>query len=72
MKKVTLLAIALVTAFSLAAIAQTEKNMVIETSAGPVIITPIAHATVRVEAGGKTIYLDPAPPAKVAGLPEPI
>ena len=40
------------------------------TSAGPVKITPLYHASTLIEAGGKTIYLDPAKPAKLAGLPK--
>jgi L-ascorbate metabolism protein UlaG (beta-lactamase superfamily) len=40
------------------------------TSAGPVRITPIYHASTLIEAGGKVIYLDPAKPAKLAGLPK--
>lgn len=32
------------------------------TSAGPVVITPLNHASTRIEAGGKVIYLDPAKP----------
>ncbi|MGA3348060.1 MAG: MBL fold metallo-hydrolase, partial [Candidatus Sulfotelmatobacter sp.] len=40
------------------------------TSAGPVKITPIYHASTLIEAGGKTIYLDPAKPAKLSGLPK--
>jgi L-ascorbate metabolism protein UlaG (beta-lactamase superfamily) len=40
------------------------------TSAGPVKITPIYHASTLIEAGGKTIYLDPAKPANVAGHPK--
>ena len=40
-----------------------------ETSAGPVKITPIYHASVLIEAGNKTVYLDPAKPADVSGLP---
>jgi len=39
------------------------------TAAGPVKITPIYHASVLLEAGGKTIYVDPAKPADFAGLP---
>src|SRR5208282_5198205 len=38
------------------------------TSAGEVKITPLYHASTLIEAGGKTIYLDPAKPAKFAGL----
>src|SRR5579864_9132186 len=40
------------------------------TSAGPIKITPLYHASTLIEAGGKTIYLDPAKPAKLAGLPK--
>lgn len=38
------------------------------TSAGDVKITPLNHASTLIEAGGKTIYLDPAKPAKFSGL----
>ena len=40
------------------------------TSAGPVKITPLNHASTLIEAGGKAIYLDPAKPAKLGGLPK--
>jgi L-ascorbate metabolism protein UlaG (beta-lactamase superfamily) len=40
-----------------------------DTSAGPVKITPIFHASLMIEAGGKIIYLDPAKPAVFTGLP---
>ncbi len=40
------------------------------TSAGVVKITPLYHASTLIEAGGKTIYLDPAKPAKLAGHPK--
>jgi L-ascorbate metabolism protein UlaG (beta-lactamase superfamily) len=40
-----------------------------QTSAGAVKITPIYHASLLIEAGNKTIYLDPAKPAEVSGLP---
>ena len=40
------------------------------TSGGPVKITPLYHASTLIEAGGKIIYLDPAKPAKLAGLPK--
>jgi L-ascorbate metabolism protein UlaG (beta-lactamase superfamily) len=38
------------------------------TSAGPVKITPLNHASTLIEAGGKNIYLDPAKPVKFAGM----
>jgi L-ascorbate metabolism protein UlaG (beta-lactamase superfamily) len=40
------------------------------TAAGDVKITPLNHASTLIEAGGKTIYLDPAKPAKLTGLPK--
>lgn len=40
------------------------------TSAGPVKITPLNHASPLIEAGGKTIYLDPAKPVKFSALPK--
>ena len=43
---------------------------VFPTSAGEVKITPLYHASTLIEAGGKVIYLDPAKPAKFAGLPK--
>lgn len=41
-----------------------------ETSAGAVKITPLFHASTLIEAGGKVIYVDPAKPAKLSGLPK--
>src|SRR5947209_7841320 len=46
------------------------EPQVFPTSAGPVKITPLNHASTLIEAGGKTIYLDPAKPVKLAGLPK--
>jgi L-ascorbate metabolism protein UlaG (beta-lactamase superfamily) len=40
------------------------------TAAGAVKITPLYHASTLIEAGGKVIYLDPAKPAKLGGLPK--
>jgi L-ascorbate metabolism protein UlaG (beta-lactamase superfamily) len=40
------------------------------TAAGDVKITPLYHASTLIEAGGKTIYLDPAKPAKFARSPK--
>ena len=52
---------------SLSAFAQTQS---FSTSAGEVKITPIFHASTLIQAGGKTIYIDPAKPAKLTGLPK--
>src|SRR6202162_2987896 len=46
------------------------ETQVFPTSAGPVKFTPLYHASTLIEAGGKTIYLDPAKPAKLDGLPK--
>src|ERR1700687_5027717 len=51
---------------SLTAFAQTQT---FSTSAGEVKITPLVHASTLIQAGGKTIYVDPAKPAKLTGLP---
>src|SRR5271167_3657707 len=41
-----------------------------QTSSGIVKITPLYHASTLIEAGGKVIYLDPAKPTKLDGLPK--
>lgn len=53
---------------ALAATAQAQVQT-FTTSAGPVKITPIYHATMRIEAGGKVIYIDPCKPTNFAGMP---
>lgn len=45
------------------------QTQTFETSAGEVKITPIFHASLLIEAGGRNIYLDPAKPADFSGLP---
>lgn len=40
------------------------------TAAGEVRITPLHHASTLIEAGSKTIYLDPAKPVKFSGSPK--
>jgi L-ascorbate metabolism protein UlaG (beta-lactamase superfamily) len=46
------------------------QTQIFPTSGEPVKITPLYHASTLIEAGGKTIYLDPAKPAKLDGLPK--
>jgi Beta-lactamase superfamily domain len=41
-----------------------------DTSSGPVKVTPLYHATMLIEAGGKNIYVDPVKPANFSGLPK--
>ena len=66
--------LALILACCLAALAPlalgAAETQVLPTSAGPVKITPLHHASTLIEAGGKTIYLDPAKPVKFSGLPK--
>jgi len=45
-------------------------TQVFSTSAGPVKITPLFHASTLIEAGGKVIYLDPAKPVDFSGRPK--
>jgi len=46
------------------------QTQVFSTSAGPVKITPLNHASTLIEAGGKTIYLDPAKPVNFSEHPK--
>jgi L-ascorbate metabolism protein UlaG (beta-lactamase superfamily) len=63
-------ALAVCAVFAISARSQTARpTQTFQTAAGPVKITPIYHAAVLIEAGSKAIYLDPAKPANVAGLP---
>jgi len=58
---------------SLAVGAQAQMARPVQTfpsSAGPVKITPVYHASLEIEAGGKVIIIDPAKPANFAGLPQ--
>jgi L-ascorbate metabolism protein UlaG (beta-lactamase superfamily) len=47
-----------------------DAAQVFSSSAGAVKITPLNHASTLIEAGGKTIYLDPAKPVKFSRLPK--
>src|SRR5579872_3977189 len=44
-----------------------DQTQTFTTAKGAVAITPIYHATAKITAGGSTIYIDPAKPAKVEG-----
>jgi L-ascorbate metabolism protein UlaG (beta-lactamase superfamily) len=46
------------------------QTQTLATSAGPVKITPLYHASTLIQAAGQTIYIDPAKPAKLDGLPK--
>ena len=47
-----------------------DQTQVFPTTAGPVRITPLNHASTLIEAGGKYIYLDPAKPVDFSGKPK--
>jgi L-ascorbate metabolism protein UlaG (beta-lactamase superfamily) len=65
----TLAVTCLILAISVSARSET-ATQTFPTSAGPVKITPIYHASTLIEAGGKVIYLDPAKPSNFAGHPK--
>src|SRR5579872_4611371 len=44
-------------------------SFVIETFHNPVTVTPIYHASLLLEEGNKSIYVDPAAPGDFSGLP---
>ena len=62
-------AIILAFSASTALFAATPATQTFNTSAGPAEITPIYHASAMIKAGADTIYIDPAPPANIAGMP---
>ena len=65
-------AVALIACLAIAVSAHAEflkQTQTFDTSAGPVKITPIYHASTLIEAGGKVIYVDPAKPSDFTGLP---
>jgi L-ascorbate metabolism protein UlaG (beta-lactamase superfamily) len=67
--KLTLVMTSLILAMTFSAHSQTATQS-FPTAAGPVKITPLVHASTLIEAGGKTIYLDPAKPASFTGHPK--
>src|ERR1700759_2842797 len=69
MRKVLIvLAGTLISLGAMTTIASATDTQTFPTSAGDVKITPLNHASTLIEAGGKTIYLDPAKPARLTGL----
>jgi L-ascorbate metabolism protein UlaG (beta-lactamase superfamily) len=68
---IRVLACAALALFAMGAQAQMSRPVqTFDTSAGPVKITPVYHAALVIEAGGKVIVLDPAKPAVFTGLPQ--
>jgi L-ascorbate metabolism protein UlaG (beta-lactamase superfamily) len=67
----SILACAAMSLFAVGAQAQMARPVqTFTTSAGPVKITPVYHASLAIEAGGKVIIIDPAKPAMFMGLPQ--
>lgn len=66
----SLFSLSLVCCLALTSLVFATEPHVFSSSAGVVKITPLYHASTLIEAGGKVIYLDPAKPAKLAGLPK--
>src|SRR5258705_1786700 len=56
--------------FAASAQAQERPVQTFKSSAGPIKITPVYHASLEIEAGGKIIVVDPAQPAGFTGLPQ--
>ena len=56
-------------AFTVAAVAALAAPENFSTSAGTLQLTPIQHASVMIQAGGKVLYIDPAQ-GKYDGLPQ--
>ena len=67
---VSILACAAMLSFAAGAHAQMRPVQTFDSSAGPVKITPVYHASLEIEAGGKVIVIDPAKPANFNGLPQ--
>jgi L-ascorbate metabolism protein UlaG (beta-lactamase superfamily) len=68
---INIFACALMLSFAAGAHAQMARPVqTFDTSKGPVKITPVYHASLEIEAGGKIIIVDPAKPAVFTGLPQ--
>jgi L-ascorbate metabolism protein UlaG (beta-lactamase superfamily) len=65
----SILAVIACALFVVSAQAQMERPVqTFKSSAGPIKITPVYHASLVIEAGGKVIVVDPAKPAVFTGL----
>src|SRR5580658_297908 len=67
----SVIACAAMALFAVSAQAQMGRQVqTFKSSAGPIKITPVYHAAMLIEAGGKVIIVDPAKPAVFTGLPQ--
>jgi len=67
----SVIACAAMALFAVSAQAQMGREVqTFKSSAGPIKITPVYHAAMVIEAGGKVIVVDPAKPAVFTGLPQ--
>jgi L-ascorbate metabolism protein UlaG (beta-lactamase superfamily) len=67
----SVIACAAMASFAVSAQAQMGRQVqTFKSSAGPIKITPVYHAAMVIEAGGKVIVVDPAKPAVFSGLPQ--
>src|SRR5580658_2392832 len=67
----SVVACAAMSLFAVSAQAQMGREVqTFKSSAGPIKITPVYHAALVIEAGGKVIIVDPAKPAVFTGLPQ--
>src|ERR1700694_4130284 len=63
-------ACAVLVLFAASAQAEDRPIQTFKSSEGPIKITPVYHASLVIEAGGKVIVVDPAKPAIFTGLPQ--
>jgi len=68
--KILRFAVMAITALLAAHALSAAEAQVFKTSKGDVKITPIYHAAMLIQAGGKDIYVDPAKPAVITGMPK--
>jgi L-ascorbate metabolism protein UlaG (beta-lactamase superfamily) len=67
----SVIACAAMALFAVSAQAQMGRQVqTFKSSKGPIKITPVYHAAMVIEAGGKVIIVDPAKPADFTGLPQ--
>ena len=70
MKTLRFAVLAFAALFVVGARRERRRSATFKTSKGDVKITPIYHAALLIQAGGKNIYVDPAKPAVITGMPK--